>query len=272
MKSYIGITGATTLEQTYKIARQFLKSGFSSQKSFVGMIGYATDWNLIRNGVSLSNPARYPRIKDLPNILHPTQDFGINVIHFLPEPLNCNLLIKDLEALFITNNVYESGLCRTLQLNYATQNVNPEALLAVKNMMPNLQIICQVGKNALANSTGELIKNLAKYAPHVEIFLIDPSQGQGQEIQINLCREIVTAIRESFPQVGIAFAGGLSASNVKSKLKSCSSIIEPPFSIDMESGARDENDQLDLIQTGLYIQKAAEFLHLTNEPLPDVLP
>lgn len=268
MKPYVGITGVTTREQSSRIADQFQSAGFSNRGRYQGMIGYLSDWSFIRKGEPLSDPKRYAAISDLPDIFDPTQEFGANAVHFLPEPHDSDALMRDLDTLFISNGVYERGLSKVVQINRATQIVNPAVLARVIDLMPELVIICQVGREDLQGSVEALIAKLANFAPYTDVFLVDPSQGQGREIETDRFIDVFTVLRDTFPHVQIAVAGGISGDNVADKLDGFSRIIGQPFSIDMESGARDEYDELDLSKTRLYIQNAGQFLGFNDDQSP----
>jgi len=264
IKPYVGISCVTSRDEANAVAKQFLSSGFSrSNELYQGAIGYAMTWEMLRQKIPLGT--RYVGVKGLPDIMMKNQNFGINVLHFVPEPGSYQDLLSDVTMLFLDSGLYTSEQCRVMQLNYGTC-IAVEALELIKNLLPELKIIFQVGRTDLENKDLDVtVKTLKKYSEYIDMFLIDPSQGTGREIDIKIIQKLIPLLQQECPFVGIGFAGGFSAENIQNRIQVFASLSSSLFAIDVESGVRSKvDDLLDFEKTQNFIQNSAKcFLYKT---------
>ncbi len=262
MKPYVGISCIQSASEAKTVAQQFISAGMGRDKPVQGMLGYAVDWQMVRDDcfVPQANKKRYVSLDSLTQIMHKDQKFGINMVHFVPQAGNDEQFVADVRKIFNETGLIDSGTCSYLQLNWGT-SVGSRAVSQLKEAVPGLNIIFQVGEEDMSeNSTEDLVGELGQYAPYVDGFLIDPSQGQGKDFNARDIVSNVVGIRKVFPEYQIVLTGGLSPENIAEKIAEFRSIPAEGFSIDVESGVRDAGDNLDLNKTKIFIDRAAASL------------
>ncbi len=261
MKPYIGISCITSVVEAEFVAKIFLQNGFSKKANYQGAIGYAITWKILRKKHSTNT--RYVSVENLFSTMSQNTDFGMNVVHFVPEPNTHSQFIDDMKALFLQTGIYNNAICRNLQLNYAS-SISSDALKEVKHIFPDLKIIFQIGYEEIYTKHADnFIKNLQSYAPCIDAVLIDPSQGTGTGIELDTVHisSLLKKLQMQFSKLQIGFAGGLKVSNLEKNLKKFSQLTNNFFSFDIESGVRSaEDDTLNLISVDEFIKSAKHIL------------
>jgi len=140
---------------------------------------------------------------------------------------------------------------------------DPEKLLRWSEWHPNLRIILQVGKEALAQIDGDpekLLKRLEPYKRCVDDVLLDKSAGKGLGMDAEGLRPFVDAILKRGPGMGVVCAGGLGPESLH--------LVEPlvrdypTISIDAQGKLRPSgvalNERISWTMAERYLQKAIE--------------
>lgn len=263
MTPYVGIAGVTAPEQAVALANQFEAAGFARGGARMGLVGYCITGEMLR-GAQAPSP-RYARLDALVAAAQAAATFGAHAIHYVAGDAMTPSCASDLRVLFLDTGLYATGRCRVLQLNQATTLVAPDDLAQVKDAMPALEVIVQVGCDDLAcTARGALAERLRAFAPYTAVFLIDPSQGRGRSFDVAPLRDVLTELRAAFPAVALGFAGGLSPDNVAARMATFASVSDGAVSVDVESGVRDARDQLDFARTGAFITAASGAAALTR--------
>lgn len=259
MTPFVGIAGVDTGDDASQVARQFLAAGFSRASGRMGAIGYCVTGEMMGGRPPPSR--RYVDPRQFAAALAPDQSFGSNVLHFLPLAEAGDTCVAQIEALLVGTGVHASGNCRVVQINYASERVSPEALRRLKQRLPGLEIIVQVGRRDLTQrSPAELVAHLGPFATVADMLLVDPSQGQGRAFDRDAVQERVDAIVDAYPDIALGFAGGLDPDNVISKLSEFAALARRPFAIDVESGVRDHDDRLSLEKTRRFLAGVARWV------------
>ena len=230
---YIGITGITTLEQAEALAAASGRIGLPTATGHRLMAGY-----LVSNG-SLEGrprPPRYPALDLLPQLLGRTQGSALNMLHYRTDERQG--MADQVSRLF--EGLYETGLCRALQLNVIWPI--KEEVAEIARRLPELEIVLCLTKRGLKKSPRQTLANLAHYkrfGPCFRRVLIDPSGGRGAAYEIDQLMPFYDGIRELLPDVAIGFAGGLRADNVEERLRELIGATgTTAVSIDAEGGLR----------------------------------
>ena len=273
MKPYIGIAGVTTRQQTKAITGQFYSNAVGTGgNGHYGLMGYCLTSEMINGHDDRTDP-RYIKLDDL-YVLNFKQPFGRNAIHYSPHPeAPDDYFTGDLYSIFMGkgSEIYKSGAGRVLQINRAF-NVSPDLLANIKDpedgMSPALEVIFQLGPDKITDMTpGELVARLDPYSKNISAILLDSSFGTGRKMNVQSFAPYIKALEKVFPDKILVFAGGLNPENVADQISALSQVTTRPFSIDVESGVRNERDELDLYKTEAFIQRAAEeFIKLHPRP------
>ena len=269
MKPYIGIAGVTTRQQTKAITGQFYSNAVGTGgNGHYGLMGYCLTSEMINGHDDRTDP-RYIKLDDL-YVLNFKQPFGRNAIHYWPHPeAPDDYFTGDLYSIFMGkgSEIYKSGAGRVLQINRAF-NVSAASMSVAKEMLPSLTIIFQLGPDKIMEMRpDELVSRIAPYSPNIHAILLDSSYGTGSKMDTKKLVPYVAALEKVFPSKILVFAGGLNPENVADQISALSQVTTRPFSIDVESGVRNERDELDLYKTEAFIQRAAEeFIKLHPRP------
>lgn len=142
---------------------------------------------------------------------------------------------------------------------------NPEHVAnAVKASHMEIEVILQVGRNAIEqtnNSPNEVVERLKDYEGVIHYVLLDKSMGQGLGMNAKGLIPFAHAIRENFPNLGIAAAGGLGPESIQ--LVGPLYREFPDISIDAQGKLRPSGSALDPIDWDMaetYLVKALQFL------------
>lgn len=277
MKPYIGIAGVTTRQQAKAITGQFYSNAVGAGgNGHYGLMGYCLTSEMINGHDDRVDP-RYIKLDDL-NVLYFKQPFGRNAIHYSPHPeAPDDYFTSDLYSIFMGkgSEIYKSGAGRVLQINRAF-NVSPDLLANIKDpeegVLPALEIIFQVEPERIKDMRpGELVARLDPYSKNISAILLDSSFGTGRKMNVQSFAPYIKALEKVFPDKILVFAGGLNPENAAAQVSALGQLTTRPFSIDVESGVRNEGDELDLYKTEAFIQRAAEeFERLYHSPIVSV--
>jgi hypothetical protein len=135
---------------------------------------------------------------------------------------------------------------------------------AINSSQQSLEVILQVGKNAIEQSHNNpeiVVKRLKDYKDIAHYILLDKSMGQELGMDAVELIPFVKAITEAFPNFGIVVAGGLGPESVGL----VAPLVEefPNISIDAQGRLCPSGSALDPIDWGMaetYLAKALELL------------
>lgn len=248
---YIGITGFMNRGEVEEILK-CLPLG-CNRKLMVGVLASLKTWR----GQVNKWPNRYPKIGFVHEIFfnHPQL---FNVVHYNtkePETLR--------EQLLQLTNVIGPDL-HGFQLNIAWPN--PQQLASYYVAYPGTKIILQIGGYAfelIEHSPQKLASRVAQeYSGLIDYILLDPSGGFGKPLNTAGIRNYLRALKEKGLKVDLGVAGGLGPRT----LNLVEPLIEefPDLSIDVESGVRDSEDNLDLNLAKEYLNNSLNLFASKN--------
>ena len=111
MKPYIGITGPVNVQETREIFREFSEAGYSIDAPHIPMLGFLVSYKTL-NGQPTSN-RRYPPVSTLSELLQATEGKVLTMIHYNSKERDS--LYNQVAQIF--DGIYETGLCKAIQLN-----------------------------------------------------------------------------------------------------------------------------------------------------------
>lgn len=242
MKPYIGITGFMEQWEVGNILKIFTEE-FSRKL----MIGVLVSWKTLA-GQKNKYPKRYPRIERVA-YLFPDSSKVVNLIHYnakKSENLNTQL--------FLLTNIGGKNL-HGFQLNMVWPEISE--LKKYLERYGDMRIVLQINNRAfemIGNSPHALAKKVSDYEGFITDILLDLSEGKGKLTEPEDFRGYLRAIKDKCPNIGLGIAGGLAPDTVLS----VSSLLNefPDLNIDAEGRLRDENDDLDIWPSTLYITEA----------------
>lgn len=250
---YIGITDFTHYAQVAQMLHVFDACRATGQRRrlHVGvMMSYKT-----LNGLDTSWAKAFPAKEDIAGIFAS------------PHAMNC-LHYADYDAVDVEENLtravaYGGPGMNALQLDMLWPN-SDAILRAVSSVRQSIEVIVQVGKQAIeqsGNNPAEVVKRLRPYVGIAHHVLVDKSMGKGQGMDAPALLPFVQAISDAYPQFGITVAGGLGPTSIE--------LVQPikkefPYiSIDAQGKLRpsgDAHDPVDWRMAGSYLQKALKLL------------
>jgi hypothetical protein len=176
-KAYVGITGPVNVQETKEICREFSEAGYSMKSPHIPMLGFLASYKTL-NGQKTQN-RRYPSVSSLSDLLEATEGKVFTMIHY-----NSNqgdTLSDQIAQIF--SGVYETGLCKALQLNIAWPDIGQ--VTRIKEQHPDIEIVFQASNNVMVGKTpDEITKGIRKYGSSIDYVLIDPSAGQGKNFDV----------------------------------------------------------------------------------------
>ncbi len=201
---YIGITDFTKYDQVLKMLEVFNSSrrfGLFRRLHVGVMMSYKT-----LNGLETQWSSIFPKKEEISGIFSSDSPRVMNCLHFADYENNPNLA---------------ETLCRAI--GYGGMGVNAlqldmiwpepaEISNAVHGSRKRLEVILQVGRDAfdqVGDDPAALVERLEDYAEVVDFVLLDKSGGKGLGMNGLKMIPFVRAIKENFPDLGIAVAGGL---------------------------------------------------------------
>lgn len=247
IRPFIGITGITQEEEMESLAHTW---GNPDDKKHALQLGLA-----VANYDIPASPVRY--VKDARALTSLSRSAAerelVAAIHYNPQ--TDETCIPDL--LERLRGPYHDGACRVVQVN--TYKPNRHVLGAVREKYPEMNIISQFGPNVLANCPRTIAGIVGGYRGEIDAVLLDVSRGQGKDMDVKKCADIVRAVRDIAPETGAVLAGGFSKDNVRERVGYFKDTFrDGEFSIDAEGKLRDADDKLRLSDSQEYLRRALE--------------
>ncbi len=254
MNPYIGITDFTESNQVRRILEVFHT-----------VFPDGTNWRL-HVGVMMS----YKTLRGLPTkwqASFPAKE-KIASIFFSHEAYNC-LHYADYDANHELSKILSEAICwcgrglNAVQLDMIWPNPG-EVAEAIHRSRINIEVILQLGANALAETGGDpavTVNRLRDYEGVIHRVLIDKSMGRGLVMDANVLLPFVSAIRQHFPTLGIGVAGGLGPGTVEAAQPLLRAF--PDLSIDAQGRLRPSGNALDPIDWDIaseYLVQAASII------------
>lgn len=233
-KPYIGITGFINQSEVAS-----LLDDDPPLNNHLLMIGVLLSWKTMR-GLQNRWPNRYPEAENIASIF-PNDKRTFNVIHFNTKDRVDFSLADQLKMITDVGGPHLHGL----QLNIAWPPLSD--LTEYFCDYPGTKIILQVGGHAFGlveNSPQKLAEKVFEYKGLIDYVLLDRSGGFGKPLNTAEMKDCLRALKDKDLKIGLGVAGGLSPTTFH--------LVEPLFdefpdlSVDVETGVRDENDNLDL--------------------------
>ncbi|MBS3165982.1 hypothetical protein J4444_02570 [Candidatus Woesearchaeota archaeon] len=259
-KSYVGITGPVTVQETIDICREFSEAGYTMTTPHIPMLGFLVSYKTLNGEVTQNR--RYPTLTELPALLGVTKGQVLTMVHYnSPER---DSLSEQVARIF--SGIYQPGLCRAIQLNMAWPDITQVA--QIKETYPNMQIVFQASHKAMdGKSPSELAQGIRAYGDSIRYVLIDPSGGRGIPFDLDSSIAVYSELRDLCPDLTIGFAGGFTAENVIQRLiMTMQKVRGSDFCIDAEGGLRDKvttaygDDLLSIPKVREYLQSASSVL------------
>lgn len=253
MIPYIGITDFLDSSQVQRMLNVFntnLEAGQKRRLHVGVMMSYKT-----LNNLGTCFAKAFPPKEKIASIF--SSDGVMNCLHY-----------ADYEGILVYENLIRAigfgGIgMNALQLDM----VWPDPTVveeAVRISQKRLEVILQIGLNSIVkagNSIEGIVKYLEEYEGIIQHVLLDKSMGQGLVMDSVGFIPFIEAIKESFPNLGIAVAGGLGPDTIE-LLKPLVRRF-PDISIDAQGRLRSSGNILDPVEwdrAELYLVKALNLL------------
>jgi phosphoribosylanthranilate isomerase len=216
------------------------------------MVGVLVSGKTLK-GLPNKYPRRYPKPAHIQNIFTSHPDV-LNLIHYStdePEVL--------MDEMFRAQEAAGQN-CHGFQLNVPWPA--KKTLMSYKKaaFFTSKVIVLQCGKQALLQcdfSANKIAKRVKEYDGLIDYVLVDPSGGLGHRFDTPFARRCFEEL-EKLSTLGFGIAGGLKVDNLRRLQPLIRQFSD--FSIDAESGLRDQDDNLDTETAGAYLKEAyAEF-------------
>lgn len=238
MIPYIGITDFRNVRQVRYLLKQFNehKSLHSNRVLHVGvmmsrktLLGLPTKWT-----------KAFPTNEEIAPIL--SEPGAYNVLHYADYETDPDLHRNLRQAI-----TYGGDNMNAVQLDMIWPDSTTVAH-AVASSHKKIEVILQIGKNAMEAERDDpkrVVDRLARYDGAIDRVLLDRSMGNGVGMNSEVLLPYARAIRDRFPNLGIAAAGGLGPETVE--------LVEPlirefpDLSIDAQSRLRPSGSALDPI-------------------------
>jgi phosphoribosylanthranilate isomerase len=219
-KLYVGITGATSFSDVETLYKAFDSAGYSMESSHMPMMGFVLKEN--------------QPIEDVLPLLGVAHRWALGLISYIPKEMET--LYQQIAHLF--TGVYESGLCRAVQLN--TPWPDRGQVGKIMDSFPEMKIVFQASREAMEGKTPkEIASGIKEYGSDLSYVLIDPSSGRGIDFDLAESVALHLELREQAPKLAVGFAGGLTGDNVAERLRDIKGWTGGSnFSIDAESGVK----------------------------------
>ena len=237
---YIGITDFTAREQVRNMLRVFLRGSpiWSRHHLHVGvMMSYKT-----LHGLETRFAKAFPRKEDIADIFSDPVPFRMNCLHYADYETRPNI------AEDLVRAIHYGGIgIHALQLDMIWPDPKQVAR-AVRTSRKQLGVILQIGAKAMeyaGDNPVTVVERLRAYEGVIERVLLDKSMGRGLGMDAAALALYARAIRKSFPDLGIAVAGGLGPDTLN--------LVEPlvkefpGLSIDAQGRLRPSGSALDPI-------------------------
>lgn len=249
---YIGITDFMTREQVehmLAVLRANLRPGQQRRLHVGVMMSHKT-----LHGEETKWTAAFPRNEAIAGIFGSSE--AMNCLHFVGEN---QVLYEDL----VLAIGYGGAGMNALQLDMAWPDPD-QIQRAVLASDKQLEVVLQVGGNAIrqaGDSPVGVVERLRRYEEVIQWVLLDKSMGAGIPMDAVGLIPYVEAIKETFPDLGVAVAGGLGPKTMH--LVAPLAKLFPGISIDAQGRLRPSNNALypvDWDMAAEYLTKALRLL------------
>jgi len=241
MAPYIGVTGFMSHDEVQSVLEVVPQD--ASHKLMVGVLA---SWKTV-SGRGNKHPGRYPTMDDIGHVFV-DDPRTVNLIHYATDDVHT--LLEQTEQLERYTGPHHAGY----QLNICW----PEPGIVSKSLRTDHRVVLQIGGHALAqmnNNPPTLAAALDAYDGLITDLLIDPSGGNGRPFDPVLAGELLSAISQRHPKLGLGVAGGLSAQTLR--LVEPLVRLFPNLSIDAEGKLRNpSDDSLNVVAARQYVAAA----------------
>lgn len=238
-KPYIGVTGIFALEDLVVAIREaFYNRQTPFPKNYQLMIGVLVSYKTMSGRRSEKFPNRYPPIESIPSLLDLNPGgFLTYLIHYNSRQPNLSNQLTMLVEICGQN-------LEGFQLNICWPD--PKELHKFREEGHQHAIVLQIGREAFGvinkNPTILADKISAEYSGLIDYVLLDPSGGEGKEMNIDKTDEYLSELygRGLNDKIRFGIAGGLHSGN----LESIRPLVEKydSLSIDAEGKLRHPHD------------------------------
>jgi hypothetical protein len=240
---YVGLTGITTLAEYVACDRAF----YEATKALGEYVYNALDLKFM-GGILVSEKTlyggknkwrnRYPPIERLPEILSLDRPYLMHTIHYNTDT---ELALFD-QVCEVIERAKPSSV-HALQLNVRWAKIS--TLHRIRRYFPDLRIILQVGAGALSDVQehedmylGDVLRS---YDGLIDDFLVDPSGGKGEELDV--WRAFACIADDEIPRsMRPGMAGGFDAATVP-RAKGVMRRLKRPVNLDAEGKVRTPKDE-----------------------------
>ena len=247
IKPYVSICGVRTRDQAQGLRKLFAQQQYTTH---TGALGFVTSTDSLTG-------QQFPQFLTLPELLPLLQKSPAdNIIH------HCSLAFKNIaqevEQILSYGEMYEQGLCRTVQLNNGLIAV--QTLKRIKEHYADLNIVLSIDQEAMRNP--KLLDEINDRQHYLAYFLIDPSYGTGTPFAVQQCADIFRQLVDNFPHLVGGFAGGLNSATVTGVAQDIQKNNIQSFSLCVDSGVRGTNG-CDLYKAAIYLQNVTTALNVS---------
>jgi hypothetical protein len=253
MFSYIGICDFPSGEQSTKSVSLFEKLTTSTRMSdWKLMVGVMMSFKTMTGVTSRWAPV-WPKKQTVQSIFkdHPR---AFNTLHY-----------ADYDGVTVLDNLLEAsnhGGCHLHAMQLDMIWPEPSLIEDFRAVRPNIQVVLQLNKNALAlmdDDPQRVVEKLGGYNESVDYALLDKSHGKGLGMDAGALLPFIRAIAEHLPHIGLAVAGGLGPNTMH--------LVEPvvdefpDVSIDAQGKLRPSGNAMDPIDWTMadsYLAKTIE--------------
>lgn len=245
-KSYIGITGFNTVAQVKELNTRLNSYPF-------GYFMYGVTCSNKRLLDPTSSGKTSPSLNELPKILEEVPKHHLPMVHYFSS--NEKTLHEEVVALF-----EYCDLACGLQLNATWPH--PEQIRHIQQKLSNrypskrtswehVPITLQLPKSVLELSNNDIITGLQQYEGLISYALIDPSGGEGIDVDLKRASELLQWMQTSLETITPGVAGGFGHDNVAARIKelrnisrchSCQQDVVKDFCIDAQGKLRTDEE------------------------------
>ena len=241
-KSYIGITGFRTVDEVERIARHI-------ESYPIGYVMFGITSSNKRLLDPTSSGKTSPPLKDINALVKAVPRHHLPMIHYFTD--NPETLAQEVVALFefcgLNVDTRPSLMCG-LQLNATWPD--PDQLNIIQEWCRTpIPITLQLPKEVLEKGLHhEVSARLKPYEGLIQYALIDPSGGQGRDVDLQMASQVMLEIAEYRKGITPGVAGGFNADNVAPRIKNlaveniclhCNQARAYDYCIDAQGGLRD---------------------------------
>lgn len=140
-KPYVGITGLINPTEIEETINAFHNFGFFMDTNHIPMIGFLMSYRTLNDipPKKLSTPnIKYLNWRLLKPRMKEVNGQALNMIHYATKEMQSlsEQVIKMFSELYNDNNLYETGICRAIQLNLKWPN--PKSLEKILKVLPEI--------------------------------------------------------------------------------------------------------------------------------------